>query len=413
MTKTTINIAYLSCWLLLAFVTFNWIGTYTIWPLPELKYISFIIPFVLFTILLCLNSRKLIIDTAAKVWIPWLIFIIVYTGMNLNWERSAYHYICIILIILSPQMNIMKLFPTRLALFIGVFAISGVIVQFLFPTFHSAVILPLFPKGSFDGYGLMGFTYQLDVSANYILLFEMIWLYIFKDKVNPFIYWTTLIIAILTIFLTGKRMHSLLSIIIPIIVYFLAMPHGNRRLWMIFFIGSIGILGVSLFINNADRFEESPFLRRFSTSVEKVQYNEDITSQRSVLTAHAIKLWIEKPILGIGDSNFRSHTEAETDVHNAYIQVLCEQGIIGFILWFIPIIYCFILTCRIFKNGCLDSSLKNWLMVSLFYQVQFILYGLTGNPTINEDRYILYFFAIAILSEIHTILIQRTSKTNI
>jgi O-antigen ligase len=307
----------------------------------------------------------------------------------------------------------MKLFPTRLALFIGVFAISGVIVQFLFPTFHSAVILPLFPKGSFDGYGLMGFTYQLDVSANYILLFEMIWLYIFKDKVNPFIYWTTLIIAILTIFLTGKRMHSLLSIIIPIIVYFLAMPHGNRRLWMIFFIGSIGILGVSLFINNADRFEESPFLRRFSTSVEKVQYNEDITSQRSVLTAHAIKLWIEKPILGIGDSNFRSHTEAETDVHNAYIQVLCEQGIIGFILWFIPIIYCFILTCRIFKNGCLDSSLKNWLMVSLFYQVQFILYGLTGNPTINEDRYILYFFAIAILSEIHTILIQRTSKTNI
>lgn len=395
------QLARLSCWLLFIIVMAKWILTETIFSFAILKYLAFIVPFFLFTMMLVKYGHKLILDSSVKIWIPWLLFILLQTMLSSNWERFAYHFTCLALLLLAVNIDIIHSFPQKLALFIGIFSILGIGVEYFFPSFHNAVINPIFIGDSFDDYGLRGFTYQVGASADYILLFEMIWLYVFKDKVRPIAFWTFLLISLLAISLTGKRMHTALCIVIPILVYILSQTKKNHAIFLLIVAGIIGFIAIRMFISNAENFTDNAFLHRFSSSVEVSQGGDDITSNRSVLAALAIAYWMGSPILGIGDMNFAELSGADMGVHNSYLQTLCEQGIIGFVLWFIPLVYCFIITCRIFKRVDLQEDIKQWLKLSLFCQLQFILYGLTGNPTINESSYVLYFFAIAILAEIH------------
>ena len=408
------SLAKVTCWLLFASVMFKWVTTETIFSFSILSYLFFIVPLGLFIILLFNNTKFILVDAATKVWIPWLCYILVQTVLNSNWERFSYHFICLLLLLSSINISITNSFPKKLALFIGIFSLIGIAVELLFPSFYYAVINPLFISSSFGDYGLRGFTYQLDVSAAFIMLFEMVWLYFYKDKVKPIIFWTFLFLSILAIFLSGKRMHSALSITIPILVYLIVAQKRQKStiITLIFLIG-IGYSIGTYFINNASNFEDDIFLHRFANTVELAQGNEDITSSRYELTELALNLWKANPLLGIGDLTFQSYTNRETAVHNAYLQTLCEQGVFGFVLWIIPIIYCFILSCRIIKRLDLDVTQMQWMKVSLFCQIQFILYGLTGNPTVNEDRYVLYFFSIAILSEIHYHINTENCKSRI
>ena len=414
MHKTTINIARLSCWLLLFFTMLVWVWRCTIFSFSIFNYLSFIVPFILFSLLLLKYRQRLAIDLSTIIWMPWLFYILLLTGINLNIERFAYHFCCLALLMTSIHISIIQAFPKKLALFLGIFSITGIIFQYFLPELHSSIIQPLFTGRDFEGYGLNGFTYQVDVSANFILLFEMMWIYLCKDKVKPSIFWIVLIISILCIFLTGKRMHAAMSIIIPLFVYFISRKSNSRNIFLFLILGCIICFGIIAFINHADDFGENVFLHRFADTVERSDGDEDITSNRAFLGAIAIKLWEENPIFGIGDSNYVAYSGAEMDAHNAYLQTLCEQGIVGFILWIIPLIYCLYISCRILKRPKLDSNLRHWMQLSLFCQLQFVLYGFTGNPTVNFDRFVLYFFSIAILSEVrYTIMSQQLATLNI
>ena len=336
------------------------------------------------------------------------------TGLNLNMERFAYHFCCLVLLMISIPTSVIHAFPKKLALFLGIFSISGIIFQYFLPELHSSIIQPLFTGRDFDGYGLNGFTYQVDISANFILLFEMVWIYLYKCKVKPTIFWMVLIISILCIFSTGKRMHATMSVIIPVLVYFISRRSNSLNIFFILILGCIGFVGIKTFMNNADNFSENVFLHRFAETVDNSDGDEDITSNRAFLGAIAIKLWEENPVFGIGDSNYVAYSGAEMDAHNAYLQTLCEQGLVGFVLWIVPLLYCLIISCRILKRPEFDSELKQWMQLSLFYQLQFILYGFTGNPTVNFDRYVLYYFSIAILSEVHyTLTLKKTATLDI
>jgi hypothetical protein len=75
--------------------------------------------------------------------------------------------------------------------------------------------------------------------------------------------------------------------------------------------------------------------------------------------------------------------------HNIYIQLLAELGILGYwvvVFWFI---------------GNLIDSIKNYLsnknvynILSLFFQLLFLLYGLTGNPFYSSSFLWLYLLGI-------------------
>src|SRR5699024_230081 len=86
--------------------------------------------------------------------------------------------------------------------------------------------------------------------------------------------------------------------------------------------------------------------------------------------------------------------------HNIYIQLLTELGLIGFILFVIPLIYALIKTAKLLisanKHTISNSYWKIGLQVSLFIQLFFILYGFTGNLLTDHMYILIYVFAVSI-----------------
>jgi O-antigen ligase len=80
------------------------------------------------------------------------------------------------------------------------------------------------------------------------------------------------------------------------------------------------------------------------------------------------------------------------EVHNTYLQVLCEQGIIGFIIYIIPVIYCLIYTIKKYRR----TSFKSYIQLSIGIQLMYVIYGLTGNCNMGAMLNI-YFIAVAIV----------------
>src|SRR5699024_7296327 len=84
---------------------------------------------------------------------------------------------------------------------------------------------------------------------------------------------------------------------------------------------------------------------RFEQTIEGIISGEDVTSGRTILYEKALNLFYENPILGIGWKEFKQLTygllssTSGSHPHNIYIQLLVELGIIGFLLFVIPVIY--------------------------------------------------------------------------
>ena len=128
-----------------------------------------------------------------------------------------------------------------------------------------------------------------------------------------------------------------------------------------------------------------------------------LTNGRIQIYKDAINLWTTNPIFGIGWGNFKYMTNNSLwysgfDVHNCFLQILCETGLIG------AIIFC-TLTVKSVKNSikCIKmskeySDKQNYrLAITItFIQIFFIIYSLTEPILYEYTDYIIYFISINI-----------------
>lgn len=92
--------------------------------------------------------------------------------------------------------------------------------------------------------------------------------------------------------------------------------------------------------------------RIMMTKTEEGQL-EGSAAHRLDLWDHAINLFNESPVIGIGFGGF-GYTVAEgelTDTHNFYVKTLCEQGIVGISFLLIIFTRAFISGFKLFRNG--------------------------------------------------------------
>ena len=124
---------------------------------------------------------------------------------------------------------------------------------------------------------------------------------------------------------------------------------------------------------------------------ESIDANE-LTSGRMALWKRAIELFKENPIFGIGWKQFVNHNTYEHNVHNTYLQWLCESGIVGFILLFPLFAAMYIITLmqtrRLIRAGeKIPYYLKEMNYVSLGVQTLFLVLHF-----MDSTFYHLYFF---------------------
>lgn len=304
--------------------------------------------------------------------------------------------------------------PMKIIPFFGIFFSVGVALNYFFPSLYN-LCLGLFPTAFSNavrtaalssGQRTRGFTTNSGHTAGFIVIAIMVvfaQIDISKCKTREKFLIVFLFAALL---LTGKRAH-LLFIVITLALCYLLPVRGRekmRRYWNIFLFLSVLCVLITTFW---DYLITIPFFSRLKETIQGLMIGEDVSSARNSLFSWALHLFKEDPLTGIGWNMYRTTVvgnatmATELDVHNIYLQLLCETGIIGFTLFVSFFAVLWIQTKDAYVE-CIHSA-KNensvWrvtLRFSFMFQTFFLLYGLTGNPLYDQSWQIIYMFSLAI-----------------
>lgn len=140
-----------------------------------------------------------------------------------------------------------------------------------------------------------------------------------------------------------------------------------------------------------------------------------VTNGRTVIYNNAIQLWRTNVWFGIGWGNFKYSVVNNLwysgfDVHNCFLQVLCETGIIGFSFYVILIMISVVNVCRsiilINKKNLLNYAKS--VVFCGFIQIFFILYSLTEPILYEYSDYMIFFICFSCTS----IMLHETHNQN-
>lgn len=402
---------YALCYLML-FCCWSFVCTHTSLLPNNSIYIAFLLLLVLF-LKAFVSGSKLTKSSGLGLWMPYLIITCLGFFTQLVLENFTYRLVAILLLLLTVRYDFNSIQPLKILVYSGIFTIIGIFFQMLLPTLYYAYVSPLFlsysnlvERWAESGYGFVGFNYQLSHTANILLVSEGVFLYFGKTIFSAlsqkrWVFNTMSVLFIVSVMLTGKRLFSLMAILLPIIVYIISKKNTGKIIILSLFIGCFVYLGVEYFVENASRFENSQLLHRWASTVTDAKQGEDISSNRTLLADEAIRLFNENPVTGIGVGRYHKRCSLSTDAHNSYLQVLAEQGIVGFLCFIIPLIMCLIKTLNLIKYNCNIES-GNYLKLSLFIQLYYILYSLSGNVFVDPGNFLIYFYAVAIMIHINS-----------
>lgn len=208
----------------------------------------------------------------------------------------------------------------------------------------------------------------------------------------------------LSLLMTGRRAQIGFLFVALALMY--VWPHRGKSLVKKLGRLLIALLVVTLLFLVLVEWSAIPFFIRVKESIQIMASGGDVSTGRHKLYGHAWRLFLDHPWFGIGWGNYRLTTigavtvRTELAVHNIYLQLLAETGLIGFIALVLPMIAFLYLTGRSIREERRDLMDRGgWdplLLFSLGYQVFFLLYGLTGNPLYEPFFLMIYFYASAI-----------------
>ena len=130
-------------------------------------------------------------------------------------------------------------------------------------------------------------------------------------------------------------------------------------------------------------------------------FSDDVANGRVLLFTKAIEYFKEEPIFGVGWAGFRNTFNVQQDgiyyeVHNVYLQLLCEVGIVGAIFYVSFFIINMRQSIRTLNAARAAQDIKSMkqLYFSIYLQVFFLFYGISGN-FLYDLTFLLYSLAAA------------------
>lgn len=396
-------------------------------------YSTFLVFLLLLISLVLLLFNMLIINekgiNITRVDIMWLLFLMLFI-LNITYNNlitsgmvfDIFIYASGIFFLLLTKVEINN-FDSSLKLIklLGVVYALSAIFQYLYTDLYLSYVLPMFSEGEQSGIlallrenSYSGFTTQTAHLAGYIvsgigIIMFSNWKVKASTKILSFV---SLLILFTGLLLTSKRAHLFFLIAAILITVLFSVSNKKfieKTLQLIISITIVLLL--MLFVINALEFrEDSPiaeFMTEIDITVKGLIEGEDVSSGRSTLFSHSWELFKENPLVGIGWQNFLNdysqgliRSDTGSHPHNIYLQLLTEFGLIGFLLFMIPVVYVYYKTyqlVRLLSNE--NNSLIKWksgVRFSFFSQTFFLLYGLTGNLLTDYNFLLMYFFACSI-----------------
>ncbi len=195
-------------------------------------------------------------------------------------------------------------------------------------------------------------------------------------------------ICFAALLLIGKRAHLVFSAIACFIVYWISNNQNQSKR----FVRVIGLLLVALSFVEIG-INVIPSLSNTFDRFVQTASSGDFLMSRGLFYVYALSIFRQYPIFGIGWRKIMILNEA--DVHNIYIQLLAETGLVGFLFYVSLFVYGLYLSIKEFNwiSKHLNNETRKYfclLSFSTFYICFFVLYGLTGNPLYDEQTFYVF-----------------------
>jgi len=293
---------------------------------------------------------------------------------------------------------------------IAILQACAILLQYIVPELYYTCISYVLPdyvvmsikNRLADGY-YTGLTREVLYTMVFICIGLGLFLYKKKKKLGDYLALTLLSFSLI---ISGKRATLLFFVVAVFMVQFLKSGNKTKQLKYIM----IGLLGVFFVVISYPIWSRIGALQRMVQLVGFLKSGSVIglTNGRTEIYQTAIELWKENKILGIGWGNFKylvpdDKWYAGFDVHNCYLQILCENGILGFALFLVLI---GIVILGIIKLSALVKN-KSYQYYSvacfcIYYQLFFLMFSLTEPILYEYPSYILFYICIAITNALLT-----------
>lgn len=299
-----------------------------------------------------------------------------------------------------------------LEIFLMEHIIATIFVQ-IFPNFYSNSIIKWIADGDLTTLSLLKYWhnegYNAGLTAHYStngIYLAIAFIYYFvelvqnKNKKNMIL----MILAFITLMLTGKRAQALFSIIACFCVYLYNKREGFSKKFLntgiIIFSFFILIYVVSMFVpqvlNVVNRFEEAAGNKSELLTGRELLYDTSITNwKKHVLFGNGWGFFSEYYQNYIYNPSSAYYNIKYIDDHNVYLQLLCETGIVGLVCFLILEIIVVFKEFKIEKK--LSTKKENSVLFLLGYNIFFVLYCFSGNPLYDIQCYALFFILIGVL----------------
>lgn len=199
-----------------------------------------------------------------------------------------------------------------------------------------------------------------------------------------------LCLLVLVFFLImSKRGPFIFSVFSAVVIYLLSRTESFGKTLLTVVLSTILIIcGYYLL---AEYLPDS--VNTISRIIDSSKNSDTILNGRGEYFEYALSVWRNQPITGVGLGGTYL-------IHNCYLQILAEYGLVGFICYISFFLHNIIQTLRMInqtKNSIFYNKYNVYLNFSLYFQLFFVLFCATENPLYEVIMVCPYFISIAIL----------------
>ena len=194
-----------------------------------------------------------------------------------------------------------------------------------------------------------------------------------------------------------NRRSELLACICAFVVIFYMRANKEKKKLLLLIVCVAAVLLAILIILVAKHVITYNGDNRLIKSFFGLFNGEDISNGRIALYRIAWQLFCSNPITGIGFGNFQRYGSQQiqqvSNVHNIYLQLLCETGILGTIIIMSALIF---LTVKLYNNFKEAKKKINFdsSYFSMYMMIFILVLGLFDNPIFQDTFWLLLCFII-------------------
>lgn len=382
-----------------------------------------LILFVLVLFCVVQQKGKIIKRPLAFIWSLWIVIypILDYLLRGEHtpqlYELLSYGAVFIFLLFADENLKNTKLLITGFKV-LAFFELIGVFLQLVFERLYIMIAWRLCGRWS---YNMTGFSTDATVAAFIfavgigIIFTEFIFEQIRKKKAIKFLQLFLLFIGLI---ITTKRSMVIAVGVAVLLEYLILSSKSLKKFLRALFLSIILIsVAIGLVLIFYYVFDSDNALGRLGETIVGYFNGEDVTNSRSIWAEYMNEWRLDNVWFGIGWESFKNRilqtSYSIPNGHNVYLQIMCEEGYIGLIIFVALLFLSFILAVRntlyfLKKGNILEKKLS---FSSLFIVILFTIYIYFGNGIYDSYIYMVFFAGILIISTLNNKRTIESKKT--